>query len=264
MNGAAIQRESCHMLSSDSYESALHGLLALGSTAGAIDDSLIPVAAVSIHDFAESDDVDDQFESNHMESRPLAHRSETRQLSAQSVGMNTRHLSGTSPRFGTFTHRQGQYADTRNILETSPVPSITTSSDLELLRLYRYHIAPWLDICDPVQHFGVTVLTSFSQVPGLRIAVMRLAVASSGMAVDVTDRPLYRDGGENTSSDIELGTVMGVLSILADALSNLSAFWLVEERVEKRIYLLERSLLELDAHNLSTCAHWLLVRLGKS
>ncbi|KAF9690585.1 hypothetical protein EKO04_011463 [Ascochyta lentis] len=279
---ATEQSFSNRTSSLNSYEFALHGLLALGSTSGAAVTSppLAPVVAeeqaVSIYDFATNDRTNSALDSSTVQIRSDMHRTEIERQSTQSFSTISPSTPNFSPRFENFEGCES-LARAYEISNSDPsIPARTHVTDtvaatrgLELLKLYRYQIAPWLDICDNDQHFGVILLVNSTQTPRLRSSIMRLAAASSskalvsdGMSVDTSLS--IKDVGINAASDAAVETVVDVLDVLANAVPNLAFFWRREDREKSRTRLLEKLLLELGSSGLNTCAYWLLVRLGKS
>lgn len=158
LNNAKPQSFSSHALPSNSYEFALHGLLALGSTSGMHEGAgFFPTSdanvrqAISIHDFANSDAVDPTSGDNH-EQRPDLHRIETGHQS-NSTSISTTEQTALDPSLESDNYirpiTSNQIPETTN--SNLSKPTWTPSSDLiqvdqsmELLKFYRYHIAPWV------------------------------------------------------------------------------------------------------------------------
>ncbi|UPX12063.1 uncharacterized protein EKO05_0002639 [Ascochyta rabiei] len=276
---------SSHSPSPNSYEFAVHGLLALGSTfeePGANALPALPASgvgeeqSVSTYDFASDDNLSPALDGSIMQKRPGIHRKGTEQISVRSFGTIGHSTPGTSSRFENFEGlgRLTQAYEASNSNASIPAETLTMSTaiaapSLELLTFFRYNVAPWLDICDSEQQFGVSLLIKSAQVPCLRTAIMHLAAASSSMAWASGEMRVGRSTSDRSrsidiASDIAVETVVDVFNVLADATPNLAAFWLRDDRGKTRTRLLERLLLGLGLSDLSTCAYWLLVRIELS
>jgi hypothetical protein len=133
-----------------------------------------------------------------------------------------------------------------------------TGNSIELLKVYRYKIAPWLDICDSNQPFGVTLLIRLSVSPSLRAHVMRFAAAVSSI-------PWTEESSSITdyTSDTNEAAVVGVLEAASGMVPRLAS-WLSEDGKESREHLLGSLMSDLHSSDLKTSAYWLLVRLGRS
>lgn len=274
------QSFSGHTPSPNSYEFALHGLLALGSTSGAIGGvDLHPAPtvageqAVSIYDFASNENMDPTLEDNRIQEGPGVHRLSAGQqstLNFDRIGYDT---PGPTPDFYDLEHREELYGIDRapksNAIIPAEVPSTHARKagySLELLQFYRYQVAPWLDICDTEQHFGVALLTESTRFPTLRASVMKLAGAASSVEKELYVDSITSNGSvdDDVASQAAVKTIVDVLDVLADTVPSLAAFWSRRDPGLSRTDLLERLLLKLDSSSLDTCAYWLLVRLGKA
>lgn len=268
-----------HTPSPSSYEFALHGLLALGSTTSTIQGAEVPQAAaddgdkaISMYDFATNTNIDPA-PNMCFQDRPELHQAESGQSSA--LGFGTDHStpdpSTRLPNFGIPTSLDRLHnADSGTLMssEGTPAQAVSVDSSMELLKYYRYNIAPWLDICDNDQHFGVTLLTELIKSPALRSRVLQLASTisssswiSKGLAMN--EITLSGPSDKNVASDAAGEPVATALSLLAEMIPNLAASWLGGDGSESRRAVMERFLLESDSSCLTTCAYWLLVRLGK-
>lgn len=284
LNEITKQSFSSQAPTPDSYKFALHGLLALGSTSGTVEEGDAPPEsevyqdqAVSTLDFARKDTLETLQNKSHKRRLSRVRSIGTRQQKTQDFRTTGSCKPGSSLDFGIF----GDCEDSTQTYEapdssetiaagTPPVRAVPTETSLELLKFYRYHVAPWLDICDADQHFGVSLLIESTRVSSLRVSVMRLAAISSSTACIPKEMGVGRIApgmgtDENVVADADMRTVVDVLSVLADVVPNLAAFWLGEARGENRTrrHILQKSLLEFDYSSLSTCAYWLLIRLGK-
>lgn len=271
---------SGHTPSPNSYEFALHGLLALGSTSGTIEGVAFPPGplvdegqAVSSYDFASSSVVEPSQNDGNVQRRPEMRRTETGHQSSLSFNTVDYGTPGLSPSFQT-SMKEDKSRHVHRVSDTSADISHETGSvtlprvnhNLELLKFFRYQVASWLDICDSDQHFGVTLLTESTQNPSLRACVLRLSASSSSMACASVGSYSGRSSSYGNTSDgnvpdAAVKTVVGVIDVLAYAVPSLAAFW--REGVANQTNLFEESLIELSSSDLSTCAYWLLVRLGK-
>ncbi|KAJ4991210.1 C6 zinc finger domain-containing protein [Stagonosporopsis vannaccii] len=271
-----------HTPSPNSYEFALHGLLALGSTSGVVQEADNPQTAavsgdqsISMFDFATNSKMDPASDSRHLQERPELRRTGTSQSSALGFNMTSHGTPGPSPgllNLNTSTNLNRSYDTDSDALvssERTPTQAVLADSGMELLKFYRYNIAPWLDICDADQHFGVTLLTELHRSPVLRSRIMQLALAASsnswiskGQSVDdsIVNGPF--DGSVTLDAIEDL--VASVLKFLAEMIPNLAASWLRGDGPESRRHFLERLLLESGSSRLMTCAYWLLVRLELS
>lgn len=226
-----------------------------------------------MYDFAMDSNIDPALDNRRLQDRPELHRSGVGQSSA--LGFGTDHSTpGPSTRLLNFElptsldRLHNADSDTLLSSEGTPAQAVSVDSSMELLKYYRYNIAPWLDICDNDQHFGVTLLTELNKSPVLRRRVLHLALVTSsnswiskGQAVNETT--LSGPSDRNVTSDAAEELVASVLSLLAEMVPNLAASWLGGDGSESRRNDLERFLLESDSSCLTTCAYWLLVRLGK-
>lgn len=142
--------------------------------------------------------------------------------------------------------------------EVPPDRSMPTGNSIELLKVYRYKIAPWLDICESNQPFGVTLLTRLSESPSLRAHVMQFAAAVSSISWTEESSSITEP-----TSDMHESAVAGVLNAASSMVPRLAS-WLSEDGKESREHLLGSVVSDLHSSDLKTSAYWLLVRLGKS
>lgn len=108
------------------------------------------------------------------------------------------------------------------------------------------------------------MLINSTDSPSVRASIMSLSAASSNTAwtsqgVNVPRNT--RDG--STENSAVPNAVIDVLEVLGSVIPDVARFWLDRDKAEGRRRLLESLMLELTSSNLSTCAYWLLVRLGK-
>ncbi|KAJ8117695.1 hypothetical protein OPT61_g1164 [Boeremia exigua] len=271
-----------HAPSPDSYEFALHGLLALGSTSDTTPGTDLrqmstvgAEQAVSTFDFARDIHADSARILTNRQRRPRVHRTDTERSSLMGFDMTSQGTPGPSPSLSSFeaSANSNHFYDTGS---STFIPddeysgrAVPANSSIELLKLYRYKIAPFLDICDTEQHFGVALLTESNRAPALRACIMQLAAASLSepwvMEGHIVEQSTpNKANNESVTSDAGDGLITEVLNFLATMIPNLAASWLRKDGVQGRRYLLERLLLELGSSSLKSCAYWLLVRLELS
>lgn len=145
--------------------------------------------------------------------------------------------------------------------------SFIQSERNDLLRIYRYDIAPWLDICNAVQHFSVELLTISRRVPRFRTCVIRLAAASSSKAwlEDLLNADRFFSlevASDSTDSSLNVEAIVGVLDLLTEMIPDLAASWSRKENQGRRSQNIEKLLPELEHFDMHACAYWLSVRLG--
>lgn len=265
--------------SPDSHSSALRGLLALSGsseTNTAASNQRDPTTreehTISTFDPASSHyDVRDSAESG-IYQRPNVHRTDTRHhsmLSSRSMGQNE-----PGPSQQSYLSGHDQTGDLGRQEPSASVSAGSTSgpvalagSSVELLKVYRYNIAPWLDICDSSQPFGVALLTKLHTTIGLRSSVLRLAAIYSNMVWSIESIDAVATTPATVTNESDAWTTTGeamvdVLNILSEVLPDLATFWSSENSARNRECLLER-LQNLKSSHLTRCACWLLIRLGK-
>lgn len=275
------QSYSTYTPSPSSYEFALHGLLALGSTSnigqGANppqSSAIEPEQGVSMFDFATDSNVNPTLSRGPTQERPDLDRTETVQSSLLGYDVTSHGTSGPSPSLPSFeaftdvNKARGATSNTSASANKTPFRHESADDSLELLKFYRYNIAPWLDICDTDQHFGVTLLTEARRSHVLRSGIMQLVRGSSSIVSNPEDPTMKESTWSGIShgraaSDANEELVASVLKFLADMVPNLAASWLRVGELNSSRYLQESLLLELGSSSLDTCAYWLLVRLGK-
>lgn len=267
-----------HTPSPESHESALRGLLALGGSSetnpgasSSQDPHVMQGYVISTFDFASNNGSNTGLAGIDMHQRPGASRSDTGHqslLSFRSIGQSE---PDSSPQFcpigpgGQRSFEGDESSASAQAVRTLDV-SASSGTEVELLKLYRYNIAPWLDICDSSQPFGVTLLTKVQVTPGLRTCILGLAAACSNITWDmesIDTIPPISNAVNNEITDPIGDVVIGVMNVLRDILPNLSMFWSSDNGVEKRAHMLERLSLSLACSTLQDSAYWLLMRLGK-
>jgi hypothetical protein len=161
------------------------------------------------------------------------------------------------------------------------VDDIPPERVLELLKHYRYHIAPWvrrlkhiaeiqlrsmqLDICDNDQYFGVQLLGLSTESNIIRRSILALAEASLHKvqippSIALSHTPMEQ-GSERS---VILSTTLGVLDRLRNAVSNLGEMWSCEgiEEIGKCFSEL-RTLDLIRDSRFASSIYWLHVRLGR-
>jgi hypothetical protein len=137
----------------------LHGLLALGSISELNEGANVASAqaaserqAVLTYDFARSDIVDPALDLSRVQRRPDMHRLSNKHHSkSMSADTTDRSTPGPSPSFRSPLGRADATQVSQTRLSNSQIPTWTPSDQviaidqsLELLKFYRYHIAPWV------------------------------------------------------------------------------------------------------------------------
>jgi len=267
--------------SPNSYEFALHGLLALGSTPASHpgvdfppDTIITPDQDVSTFDFAQGEDVNSVLDANNSRRGPETYQRESTHRPTLSFGSVSRDLPGLSPGFRKFDVTGGSHhSHEASILEeirsskASQAGFGATGSAIELLKTYRYNVAPWLDICDVDQHFGVELLTIARREPKVRTWVMRVAAATSSMAwlmedLNADKAPSLEVASDATHPDLNVEAIVGVLDVLIDTFPELAANWGRQKDQDRPSQVTETLLLESGHSKMHACAYWLSVRLG--
>lgn len=219
---------------------------------------------VSTFDFVRSND---EIPSSHdvgLQWRPEVYRTGSEYPSTLSFGSV---LPGTPDPSNFHNSQEPLSADATVPSTDSPADTVAAGHRTELLKFFRYNIAPWLDICDADQHFGVELLTESRHVQSLRSCVMRVAAASTsttwlaeGLSTDMSVSSEVAYEGVGLSIDME--GIIGVLEILTDMMPNPAAWWSQQDIGDRRPLVMERLLLELGVSILHASAYWLSVRLG--
>ncbi|CAO2649715.1 Nn.00g010070.m01.CDS01 [Neocucurbitaria sp. VM-36] len=294
---AELQHAASHTPSPNSYAFALHGLLALGSGNGASDGLTFspieesreqPVMSVfdnvdpsGIHTAPSSKEVGDE-RTGHTEvgdvwqsTSPILTQLDVnaygRVATAESPyaptpgsGLNSvKHdITKVGSTSGASTHRT-RISDISTSGWVITPDAVSTDVALELLKHYRYHIAPWLDICDSNQCFGVEVLALSAETSNFRYGVLALADASLHRT-RMSQMQETADNNRETiaEQDVIQCAILDVFRILRDATTDLASFWRREEEAGDGRKILETLLPQLSSDStLASCAYWLLVRL---
>jgi hypothetical protein len=229
---------------------------------------------VSMFDFAGVKDATPASDANGSNRRPEAHRTQSTHRPMLSFSNLDSGPPGPSPSFHTLDGTGGldqfheiSSADGTRFPKASRADSGAAGPAIELLKTYRYNIAPWLDICDTDQHFGVELLTIARREPRLRTCVMRVAAAASRMAWPMEDlnaerTPSLEVVGDATDAGFNVEVIVSVLDLLVETTPNLAASWGRQKDQDRRLQAMETLLLEPERSNMHACAYWLSTRLG--
>ncbi|KAL1596399.1 hypothetical protein SLS60_009045 [Paraconiothyrium brasiliense] len=163
-----IQDTQSHSPSAERYEFALHGLLALGNRNNDGDINGEPEVNFASIDFAETD-----------------HATLPRQ---PSVAMNQFHTAPNPIVVAESQERpKMQSWPSISAISSVEIPHMTDERILELLKHYRYNIAPWMDICDMKQGFGCEALQLCKNSSPVQLEILALAEASLGARHQIQD-----------------------------------------------------------------------------
>ncbi|KAG2415120.1 hypothetical protein HFD88_006311 [Aspergillus terreus] len=141
---------------SDKDESAIRGLLALGSSAAVNDTSPTVGVPTAVTDFVQRRTL-----SPRLRECPAAQREGVPSAAPYPLFRETDMSSATEPLSP----------------NSAPIASVPEARKLELLRHYQYHVAPWLDLSDMKRPFGLTVVDIAVKSDILIHAVMELSNA---------------------------------------------------------------------------------------
>ncbi|KAJ5717608.1 hypothetical protein N7488_003254 [Penicillium malachiteum] len=132
---------------------------------------------------------------------------------------------------------------------------LSSTETLELLRHYRYNIAPWLDICDQGQTFGIQ---------GLQLAMISQAVYDSVMTLSGISMNKLQSSKQDHRSDaqLDLGEIafLRALDAAKNCVVDVPSAWTKNRLTTSELFD------ALSPHALSrefnSAVYWLLVRLG--
>ncbi|KAF2119600.1 hypothetical protein BDV96DRAFT_596303 [Lophiotrema nucula] len=236
----------------DTYEFALHGLLALGAGNAVIVDEVVNLSPGSA---------------------PVTELPRHPERIQDTLNLSQRlHPQGETPEdvpIATPAVRDWQ------LIGASVPPDLEPLSDdftLELLKQYRYNLAPWMDICDLRQSFGCEVLQLSTEVDAIRFEILALADASlRWRRIEITqeDAPdiallamLVRQRGNDT--DPIHNALLEILISTRKATTDLSKFWQYWEEAVTKETLMGSVLAEAVLRPLALPIFWLAVRLDLS
>ncbi|KAF1916614.1 hypothetical protein BDU57DRAFT_516825 [Ampelomyces quisqualis] len=161
------------------------------------------------------------------------------------------------------------YSPSVQNLTMSAGPRVTQAEEeLSLLRNYRYRIAPWLDMCDIHQTFGVKVLMLSVKSDLVRERILKVSktvhtedLPSTPQVETVTQDILWSESSQEASQ----GAISSVLRLVEDVVGDLIRFWEAEEIDQRGKLILEVLLSNLDKGSLLvTSPYWLALRLELS
>ncbi|RAK78710.1 uncharacterized protein BO72DRAFT_476582 [Aspergillus fijiensis CBS 313.89] len=237
---------SGHGFFSDRDTSAVQGLLALGSSINATDQLAL------VHDISYLETPEPIAGSSPIMTATSANQADTGTLARRredsvAVGMS-------------------------QMIELGSSPSIMDDEErkLELLRHYRYFVAPWLDICDLKHPFGIIVTQMATRSKQILSTLLTLSEASilhqnhqQPNALS-RGRPLLRPIhlGSGLASELTETALLSILQRLHFLVSDLSHGWstLQNDNLCLLEPLLEHSLLL----NIESSIYWMFLRLDLS
>lgn len=259
------QTHSGHTPSPCIHESASRGLLALGALPGdslGLHDAGASISrgaqSIPLHDLARRDNINYDPERSGILRRSVLNRIETRSHSTPSLRSMSQNESNRSLQLRSGGSEDLDYIHDSSTLMPEEVPpdrSMLAGNSIELLKVYRYKIAPWLDICESSQPFGVTLLTRLNESPSLHACVMQFTASASGMPWTEES-----SGITNSTLNVSEAAVLDVLGVASGMIPNFS--WLNEDGKESRKHLLGSLISDLHSCDLKTSAYYLLLRLG--
>ncbi|SPO06980.1 uncharacterized protein DNG_09674 [Cephalotrichum gorgonifer] len=161
---------------------------------------------------------------------------------------------------------------TTESLEISNAPGFSDHQILGLLRYYRYEVAPWLDICDLGQSFGILVPCLASVSKPVLYSVLNLTASLTGQAIecerqgDVQDHPAVDSDSfvsQLLEEDISTRLICRVLAGSKQILSNelgASSYELLDEILE----LFSSPPMPFPNHPTNMTLYYLILRLDLS
>lgn len=164
--------------------------------------------------------------------------------------------------FGYKSVTSGRAADQRVLLPNG-------NHETDLLRHFRYHIGPWIDIGDPELPFGLQVLLLSRTNRALQAAVLalsagqRLLVASPNNRDAESSQQLRKEAEESLALEYDLARYAGHgLLLLQDALPAGPQQWrnLLIHRIEEVSNFASRAVGE----EVGEALLWLYFRIGKA
>ncbi|KAF2013997.1 hypothetical protein BU24DRAFT_452773 [Aaosphaeria arxii CBS 175.79] len=236
--------------SSDNYEFALHGLIALGT-------SHEPIPGEQIQFSPEMSVTDHRASLSREDTTPTFGQ----QLHEVFTNEGRQDVGGTSQSWQLTDHP-----------EASEQQELSQERVLELLKHYRYEIAPWLDMGDTHQSFGCEALQLSTDTVAIRYGL--LALADTSLSIQ---QPYNREEGALDVSliadilqqrECEQGTLTcalaKMLGITRHAIADLDKFWMREEHSLNGQGIEEMLLPHLETSPLASSVYWLLARLQLS
>ncbi|KAF2678878.1 hypothetical protein K458DRAFT_394524 [Lentithecium fluviatile CBS 122367] len=225
--------------SAERYEFALHGLLALGSgSAGALDPQL---------EFAS----------------PILPRKTT--TTATRGGNEWQDAQRDQAILETQSQRQSRGSQGWSLADAAIVAEDQQLSDervLDLLKDYRYGIAPWMDICDMNQTFGCELLQLSGDSRLIRSGLLALAETSLNARSISQGCNVAMLAHLQQCRDLNQDPIQQLLSNVVDvirtAMSDLSGFWEQEDTTRFGLRILEELLPKINNSSITASAFWLM------
>ncbi|KAL5364666.1 hypothetical protein BJX96DRAFT_188014 [Aspergillus floccosus] len=234
---------------SDKDESAIRGLLALGSSASLNDTSPTVEAPASVTNFVPRSTLS-----------PLITETPVQR-------------EGTSPAapYPLFREMGLPSATEPFSPNAAPIASVPETRKLELLRHYQYHVAPWLDLSDMTRPFGLTVVDIAVKSNILIHAVMELSNACATQQLsdrEYQSRPSFssharqlppnRQGTSLNMNSTELSLFI-LLDELRALVSNIPTAWKNANCSDPR---LQESLVQhAYGTDIESVMYWMFLRL---
>ncbi|GLI79164.1 hypothetical protein PoHVEF18_007492 [Penicillium ochrochloron] len=147
---------------------------------------------------------------------------------------------------------------------TAVNPEMTPTETLELLRHYRYEVAPWLDICDLGQIFGIQGLQLAMVSPPVRDTVLALSKASLDLrsprsSHSRTEKSILNPIAPDGQLDITTVAFLRALDKTKQCITDMASVWSSYRESDAEI------LEPLSAHtigrDLNSAIYWLYLRL---
>ncbi|KAF2800259.1 hypothetical protein K505DRAFT_355826 [Melanomma pulvis-pyrius CBS 109.77] len=231
--------------STDSYEFALHGLLALGSGTGGVVNAEVNFS-------------------------PRTGSGDNASMNTVQGEINMDQIVPTIEDFNAEKNVENQIVeDWRSINVPSSVgfEEVPHERVLELLKHYRYDVATWLDICDMGQTFGCEVLHLSTESTSIRYGLLALADKSLNKSEARTPNiallaDIFRQ--QDHTLDAMHTALLDVMTIAGNVCVDVSKFWLEEEDAILRNSVINTLFLEIGNNSFASSMYWLLVRLQLS
>ncbi|KAJ5634304.1 hypothetical protein N7528_002146 [Penicillium herquei] len=132
--------------------------------------------------------------------------------------------------------------------------SLSSTETLELLRHYRYNIAPWLDICDQGQTFGIQ---------GLQLAMISQAVYESVMTLSEISINKLQSSNQDHRSDaqLDLGAIafLRALDAAKNCVVDVPSAWTKNRLTTSELF--DALSQHAFSREFNSAVYWLLIRL---
>jgi hypothetical protein len=141
------------------------------------------------------------------------------------------------------------------------------SETIDLLRHYRYEVAPWLDICDLGQIFGIAVLQLARVSQPIWISVLALSKASINLQRPVQSHIRINKATETSATpdahlDVTALALLRALDKGKNYITNVCSAWSRERSYDME--LIGAVAPHSVGRDLNSAIYWLFMRLGKS